>query len=76
MRFVKENSTHAEVMHSHLKKQTRLSHLTAGFETHLTAGFEMVGKRARENLVRTLSLLINDGSSSSFPTPSSCASLK
>src|SRR5260370_35325734 len=39
-----------------------------------TISGKLPGKRARENLVRTLSLLINDGSSSSFPTPSSCAS--
>jgi hypothetical protein len=68
MRFVKKNSTHAEVVRSGLKTQIKLS--------QKTTVFEMVGKRARENLVRTLSLLINDGSSSSFPTPSSCASLK
>jgi hypothetical protein len=36
MRFVKENSTHAEVVRSCLKKQTKLSHLTVGFGTHLT----------------------------------------
>ncbi len=59
-----------------LSNLSRLSQETVDFETHQTAVFEMVGKRARENLVRTLSLLINDGSSSSFPTPSSCASLK
>jgi hypothetical protein len=36
MRFVKENSTHTEVVHSHLKTLTELSHETDDFETHET----------------------------------------
>jgi hypothetical protein len=58
-----------------LMDKRKLMRLLGVFQ-QAAAVFEMVGKRARENLVRTLSLLINDGSSSSFPTPSSCASLK
>ena len=33
MRFVKENSTHAEVVRSCLKKQTKLAQKTADFAT-------------------------------------------
>ena len=36
MRFVKENSTHTEVVRSRLKTLTGLSHETVGFGTHLT----------------------------------------
>jgi hypothetical protein len=40
MRFVKENSTHAEVVRNRLKTQIKLSHQAVIFETHQTVIFE------------------------------------